>query len=69
MDHETLFRKKLSLLMIGSEYSLASLEDEQYLYNFDNDLRERFGVHWNVKWESEFSTDKENITSQRNNFT
>ena len=62
MDDETLFKKKLSLLMIlGSEYSLASLEDEKYLYNFDNDLRERFGVHWNEKWESEFSTDKEKI--------
>mgnify|MGYP001200748519 FL=1 len=62
MDNETLFKKKLSLLMtLGSEYSLASLEDEQYLYNFDNDLRERFGVHWNEKWESKFSTDKEKI--------
>lgn len=62
MNNETLFNKKISILMIlGSKYSLSSLKDEQYLYKFDHDLLGKFGHIWNEKWEREFPTDKEKI--------
>ncbi len=63
MNNDTLFKKKLSLLMtLGSEYSLPSLEKEQYLYRFDQDLQIRLGHNfWTEKWENEFPTDREKI--------
>ena len=50
-------------MTLGSEYALGGLEEEQYLYGFDQYLQVRLGPNfWTEKWEKIFPTDKEKIT-------
>lgn len=60
----TSFYHKLNMLMVlGSQYTLSSREEEETLYGFEEELVGRLGGDiWNKKWQSIFQSNHEKTT-------